>query len=439
MIHASELLISKLSQQLVDPDRIKKLVFEAYQNPQLSAPEPPWKDLSLYCGYPSLLLASSTLQSIGMIDESIPHLYVLKIKEILETDGISDLSLFGGVTGVCVAIQYASCGGQRYLRMLESLHNWLFDRIDAVYLQPLWANQKNQDVTFSSLYDIVQGIAGIGRYLLEFLDQPNFEFYLEKIVASLVGLSQPFNYHGHAVPGWALSPHDYLNYKDQNLAHANFNMGLSHGIPGVLALLSMVKLRGIRYPGLSEAIERIATWIKERSFLYEGAIRWSTSVSWDEEIGLKPIAEVPCHDAWCYGVPGVARSLFLGGKALKNDSLKSFAKEAFYGIFLRDAHSWGLPGPGICHGIGGLLLVTSQMAKEEGCGDLSHRVSELEKCVTSFCKEDYPLGIKDYQPTKSGNYLEVDNPGFLEGATGTLCALLSASNSNLQSHLPFLI
>ncbi len=435
----SDSLFYDLGQKLNDPISLKNLVCNSFNNSDLLFPDSPWNDISLCCGYPSLLLLSSVLRNKGLVDEKITHSYVLKIKEILETDGIFDLSLFSGLSGVCFAIQQASCGGPGYSRMLDSLHTLLFKKIDAVYLDPLRANRKNRDATFSSLYDPIQGISGVGRYLLEYPSLPNFSYFLEEIIKALVNLSLPMSYHGYSIPGWYLSPKDPLNYREKDSLHGNFNLGLAHGIPGVLAFLSMAYLKGVYIEGLKDALQRISQWIREKSFLVHGMIRWSTSVSWEEEVGIKPLSNDPCRDAWCYGVPGVARSLFLAGKALQDDDLKNFAATAFRGVFLRSKESWGLPGPALCHGVAGLLLITDQMAKEKGCEDLLPRVKETQEILCSFYQKDSFLGFKDPQPTSKGEYFEIDNPGFLEGTTGIVCTLLSLTDPTLQWHLPMLI
>ena len=74
------------------------------------------KDPSLGRGDAGMLLLYAALQQ-----EGIAHSYVMKIKETIEVDGISDLSLFNGVAGICFALQQASLEGYRYQKMLGTL------------------------------------------------------------------------------------------------------------------------------------------------------------------------------------------------------------------------------------------------------------------------------------------------------------------------------
>ena len=386
-------------------------------------PHPSWNSLSLCEGYPGILLLFSFLEEQELIQEGIAHTYVLRIKEILEKDGIADLSLFSGLTGICFAIHHASRQGTRYSRLLYKLHCVLAERIKFVYLDPLSKNRSNHSYTSSFLYDSVQGLCGIGRYLLEHVDNPFLLDRLKEITNALIAMTLPIHVDGVSVPGWCLSPQDPLNVRGKEELHGNFNIGLAHGAPGILSFLAMVSLRGVIVDGLKEALERLSSWICAKSLIIDGMIRWPSSISWEEEVGSCPQKKDLARDAWCYGVPGVARSLFLAGRALRMSSLRDFAMTAFRSIFLRSPISWNLPGPSLCHGIAGLLLITYQMAQEEEGSDLLIQVNYLQEMLDVFYQKEHLFGFQDVEPSKKGGYVQIDNPGFLEGASGILLTL----------------
>jgi len=438
-------IVHDVSMNMRDPEAVKAIADDlenVNSSPFFPLAGTTWSDLSLTNGYPSLLLLFSTLEKQGVIEDgdAIAHSYVLKIKEAIESEGLFHLSLFGGVSGICFALNEASCQGTRYQKMLNSLHSFLLDRIDSLYLAPLKNNQQKLIPTSPTLYDPVQGVCGIGRYALENLSLPPFFDAAENIAKALVALSRPLNYGGQSIPGWFLSPLDTLNARNRETCpKGNFNLGLAHGVTGILAYLSIAFLRGIQVEGQKEAIHTISEWIRSKAITHNGAILWPYYISWEEELEGATAVINGSKDAWCYGVPGVARTLFLAGKALDCESLKTFAADAYRGIFSRKQKDWHLPGPTLCHGISGLLLITHEMSKESGCEDLVPRVDELGDTLLSMYQPQAPWGFKDVEIGRDGKACELNKPGFLEGTAGVILALSSLSESRSNWHLPLLI
>ncbi|MGH2612297.1 MAG: lanthionine synthetase C family protein [Rhabdochlamydiaceae bacterium] len=402
-----------------------------------------WYDLSLADGYPGLLILFATLERRGLLeknDGSIAHQYVLKIKEALETQDFPGISLFSGITGVCFAIQYASLEGRRYQRMLMQLHETLLRHIKTDYLQPLQENIRSNSHSSSLLFDTMQGVAGIGRYILENVQSQEFADTTALITETLIALSKPLVIDENTVPGWYLLRNDPVNIPDPDCcSRGNFNLGLAHGIPGVLAFLAIALLKGISVEGQKDAIQRISYWLMERSFIDSQAIRWDYNVSWDEEVLHKKKSLYPCKDAWCYGVPGIAGALLIAGKAIGDHKLQTFAKRAFLDIFIRSQKEWNLPGPALCHGIAGLLLTTYEMSKENGCEILIPKVVELEQILLSFYNENFHFGFKDLEFCRNGKLFQANHPGLLNGSTGILLTLLTLSDPSLKWHTPLMI
>lgn len=366
--------------------------------------------LSLADGLPGILSLFAALQNC----DEIVHRYVLKIKQILEGEGLPySLSLTGGLAGLCYAIHLASQEGKRYQRMHQTLHQLLIKGLDRVYISPLWANIRTRTPSSAALYDAIQGLSGAGRYILEAGDSET----IQNILKVLIAFTHPLE---HGVPGW-------LNIEGET---PHYNLGLSHGIPGVLSLLSIAALKGIEIEGQREAIATVADWIRQFPIIEENTMRWPYHVSLEEEREKRALPQ-SYRDAWCYGAPGVSRALFLAGKALGNAQLKAFAMRSFSDIFKRTRAQWNLPGPTICHGIAGLLLTANAMAGEqEGEALLPHAASLLNRLMAHYHPE-YPFGFKDVEGS-----VELDKPGLIEGAAGCFLALQNPPPKYL---LPFFI
>ncbi len=440
----NDYLLLELTQKLKNPLEVKAFMEDpANANPDPLTPHAvEWADLSPASGYPGLLLLFSTLHRNGLLEkgDEIAHQYVIKIKEAIEKDFYPHYSLFGGVCGISFAIQQASMDGKRYQPMLNTLHQFLIKGVRKEFLEPFEALIRSGTPIPSSFYDCISGISGIGRYTLENTSNPELLELSCDITKMLIRLTQNINIDGKFVPGWYLPPQDLLNWQIVSThTKGNFNLGVAHGIPGVLSLLSAASLKGINVEGQKEAIVSLSTWIRNRSFYDNSTIRWSHSISWEEEMQKKPNGKAKSQDGWCYGAPGVARTLFLAGKALKDDELKTFSAEAYRGIFKRKPDEWQLPGPALCHGVAGLLLITNEMAKEKECADLKHHVEDLRKNVLSFYDPKSPYGFQDSEPCKNGNRVWINKAGYLNGTTGILLSMLTLSDPNPNWHLPFMM
>ena len=99
-------------------------------------------------------------------------------------------------------------------------------------------------------YDIVEGLAGLGRLVLEYGDTEPLSY--------LIALTEPIERAGTSVPGWLVT---HAAVRGDHAGDGHFNLGLAHGVPGPLALLAIAYGRGLRLPGHAQAMERVADWL----------------------------------------------------------------------------------------------------------------------------------------------------------------------------------
>lgn len=425
-----------------DPDWVKEIALSPSNvNPDPFSPVATWSDLSLIAGYPGVLLLLAELDSLFPHEhwDIAAHSYILKIKEVIENSVISYFPLYGGLAGVCFSLMQASKNGTRYQNLISTLNDYLIEKITSHYILPLQRNLVTSQPSNPALYDLIQGVIGVGIYALLNLNQPKFHSLCEQIVTFLINFSQPINIEGLSVPGW-FHPvqYQFLEQDKKLYPKGNFNLGLAHGIPGVLSFLSVCFLHGLKMPGQEGAIQNISDWIYNYRSLKDGQVCWQARISFEELTSgtRKEISHFP-RDAWCYGTPGVARSLFLAGKALNNETLKTKAISSFLSIFDRERSQWQLPGPTLCHGISGLLIITQLMAKDVQTPLLSEKADFLEDLLWDYYNPEFPFGFKDLEPSKNGSYVGINRAGFLEGASGVLLTLLN--NPHSRWHAPLLI
>jgi hypothetical protein len=382
---------------------------------------------------------------LGELERLFPHekwahaiyAHVVKIKESLETEGITALGLFGGISGICFAMRHISQNGERYQKMLASLDRYLIEKLEEELFPALEQHFEAKIPPAMRLYDLIQGITGIGVYAST--SKQLFPI-LEKILHLLVQLRHPIEFKGKKVPGWFLSPEDpYLINQREKYPNGNINLGLAHGITGVLGFLSITALKGIEVPKQRETIEFLARWLQNQRKGIKHHYCWETVIPF-EDYPTKTNPYTPSRDAWCYGTPGIARTLFIAGKVLGDQTLKDFALESYLSIFSRSEKEWNLPGPSICHGIAGLLLNTHFMYVDTKHAGLKEHRDQLRELLFTFYDEANPIGFKDLEPCTDGSFFPTDKLDLLEGAPGIFLTLLTIDNPNTgQWHLPLLL
>lgn len=272
-----------------------------------------------------------------------------------------------------------------------------------------------------STFDVISGLSGTALYLLP-LDRPA-GVALPFVLQAIANLALAEG----ALPAWH-TPVDLLYDDDQmrQYPYGNLNVGLAHGVPGMLAALSLAVSADLGNDNVQRAVERLADWLMRNGRTGEDAPSWPLVIP-IEAYGSPEVASDPRvavgRDAWCYGTPGVARALFLAGVALDRPAWRSRAIEAMTGVYGRPVEQRAIDSPTFCHGVSGLLQITLRFGYDTGLPVFEQAAADLLDQVLAAVDQDRPLGVANVEP---GNVL-VDQPGLLDGATGVSLTLLSAA------------
>jgi hypothetical protein len=416
--------------RLNTPDCLQKAIAEA-PGQSAFANRICWLPHSLSQGYAGLALLC------GYLDECFPReRWDLKARDYLqvaaraaEASGELPLGLFSGLSGLAFAAWRLSRGGQRYQRLLASLDHSICRRAMAAA-----RSIRGRNGAAFSEFDPISGLSGVGAYLLCRRGEPHMLAALLSLVEGLVDLLS----EADGVPRWYTPPHLLGDERTREVCpHGNLNFGLAHGIPGPLALLSLVHAAGISAPGLAEAIARTADWLCENRFDDAWGLNWPSFVPLIqtesahgqhlEAPSARTAPDGPSRCAWCYGSPGIARALWLAGEALGRQDYRDLAISAMDAVFRRPVAVRRIPSPTFCHGVAGLLAITlrfsHEMPREQGSPAFSTEIRALvEQLLASFQPESL-LGFRHIETRDS----EMDQPGLLEGAPGVALALLAAA------------
>ena len=249
------------------------------------------------------------------------------------------------------------------------------------------------------VYDAITGLAGIGRVLLAAVRaghdaEPG-------LLAALTTLTAIARARYGTRPGWWV-PAAAAGSSAQISPSGAAATGMAHGIAGPLAVLSLASMAGYSVDGQPEAIREATSWL----------LRWRTAGPQDwpphvtgTELDTGIAAPVPGRrDAWCYGTPGIGRSLALAGQALGAAALTRAASDAVNALDARPSSAWDVDGPALCHGYAGVLQSTAS--------------GQAAESVTGLFSPRHRFGFQHLAGQSAR-----DDPGFLTGAAGAALTL----------------
>jgi hypothetical protein len=403
----------EIGRRLADVDRVEAAVRRARaltDEPRLVH----WRPEGLWQGYAGLALLSATLDRI----EPDAGWDVVGRDQIrcattgLEARTDRGAGFGSAIRGVAAAAHALSRDGTRYRKLTGTLDAALAD-LGAARARTL-INSAPHGVAVAT-YDVIGGLAGIGRQLLD--AGTTTTDAIATVLHSLIGLSAA---GPDGVARWH-TPTDAMTggFLAGSYPAGLVNLGLAHGIPGPLALLSIATAAGVNVDGQRDAIHRTADAIVAA----ELQDAWGVTFPIAAAVGDNAVAPTPGRNAWCYGSPGVARSLWLAGIAVRRADLCDLAVETMLAVGRRPVAARRIDSPTLCHGIAGLLAITVRFAADTGRADFADMAGDLASSLVNDFEPESTFGYRNLEPT--GN--RIDHPGLLDGAAGVALALAGAA------------
>jgi lantibiotic modifying enzyme len=274
--------------------------------------------------------------------------------------------------------------------------------------------ERDENLAFHH-YDLCAGLVGHCRYLLRTQGAHSAD-----TVAAVDGLVQLVGQHDHPgpLPPWTvLGNPGIVDGPEGQGERRLLDLGMAHGLAGVLACLAIAKRAGVVAAGLDAAIDTAASWLLSwRDGARTG--QWPTAVwPWEEESKRSAAAD---RLAWCYGTPGIAASLYLTGRPELVDLAVTALTRTCRSLAEHDA----LRDVGICHGWAGIATVLLLMADSDGTGELGEHLDRAVQYIVDRRDDDLPFLFRyDTYSARLGR----DDPSFLTGAAGTALTLLAYS------------
>jgi lantibiotic biosynthesis protein len=367
--------------------------------------------LAVVCGYLDACFPDERWDIIG-------HQYLEIATRGVEKQTQVSTGLFAGLSGLAFAVWYLSYQGTRYRKLLAALEEMLLPQVGTLAQQ---LTRQKQGLPVQQ-FDLISGLTGVGTYLLCRREEPRPAFALQSVLRCFTDLILS---ESKGIPCWYTPAHHLEETTRQHYPNGNLNCGLAHGIPGPLALLSLAYREGVEVEGLAESIERVADWLCQNFLEDEWGINWPNAIPLapDQTAVASARALRGSRAAWCYGSPGVARSLWLAGQALNRTDYQEQAIAAMEAVYRRPLNVRNIDSPTFCHGVAGLLQITLRFARDTGLPLFTEAVENLSEQLFSLYEPESLLGYRCLEP---GNR-SVDKPGMLDGAPGVVLVLLAVA------------
>lgn len=214
-----------------------------------------------------------------------------------------------------------------------------------------------------------------------------------------------------------------------NLNTNHYNFGLSHGIPSIIAILSILQNK------VKEPNEENYNLVKRSIDFISSYKSTSDTLSLFPNFGILNKAELTYDSrlGWCYGDLGIANTFWLAGTAFNNENWKTEAIDIFLHaakrVNLEENH---VTDNAICHGTAGIAHIfnkiycaTKKVEFDEARNYWLQKTIEFDIYKNSFTSVE----------TENESNNITNNYGLLEGLAGigiVLMSFLKNDNENME-------
>lgn len=327
---------------------------------------------------------------------------------------ISGISLFGGLSQLGFAAMYVSEFQPKYFQLLRNIDDAVNREVTTLILR---LKEEKGLLSFDS-YDLISGLAGVAVYLITRESKGYEQYSLRSLVKFLVDVTRVDSKGNFLLKTPKEKVKGFLSNRLSTGEHL-VNCGYAHGIPGVLAVLSLAKIEGLKIDGLEKTIGDLVAWLSANSLEDSWGFCWTDAFI---ERDGKLIPGNQAFDAWCYGSVGISRALWFAGEAIGCSKTKIKSISAMEAALNRLEDKDYFQSTSICHGLSGLLLISHRFYNDTKKTSFLNHSKKLFEALLSKEIDDSPFLFRD----TDNRGLQVDDPSFLTGACGIALVLLSA-------------
>lgn len=331
--------------------------------------------------------------------------------------------------------------------------------------------------SWAGSYDLINGLTGLGIYALARLQRTGATACLDAVIERLLERAVRWDdavEGGAAQAAWFTAPSALPDFQAASYPDGLYDLGVAHGIGGVIGLLGAVCAAcaaggGLGAPGAadgpsaagaagSQGAAAAATAdadiagntgreaIASRARLLLGAaVRWLLAQETPDPGQLGEPGEpgepggyrfphvlapgVPrerCRIAWCYGDLGLAAALLVAARGAAEPEWEAAAMRLARAAAARPNRDAGVVDAALCHGAAGVGHLFNRLYQATGDEALAAASRHWLGVALAGRRPGRGIGGFRFWHVRSGDWQWVDATGFLEGAAGVALSLLAA-------------
>lgn len=309
-----------------------------------------------------------------------------------------DASLYAGFSGIAWAIEHLA------ERLFEDVgDDDASAEVDVAIARHLSATP------YRGHFDLVSGLVGFGVYALE--RRHRTPALLETVVERL----DAWREEGPGGRIWFTHPEHLSDWERDKAPAGFFNLGLAHGVPGIIALLGHAVAAGVGGDRARAMLDDAVAWVLAQQLPPAATSRYP----WWTAEGIEP---APARTAWCYGDPGVAAALLIAAHATGDLRLREAALNVAREAAMRPLDQCAVEDAGLCHGGAGLLHIFNRTWQATGDDACRRGAVRWLDATLSMRGEEGVAGFRPHADDTPGAMT-----GLLTGAAGIGLALLAAT------------
>jgi lantibiotic modifying enzyme len=271
-------------------------------------------------------------------------------------------------------------------------------------------------------YDLISGLTGIGVWAVERAPRAHAAAAAADVVSRLGELAE----RRDGGVSWLTPPERMLDSERADYPQGNYNLGVAHGVPGVIGALGEILAAGLAADAARELLAGAVEWLLRQTLPAGAASRFGYAVAAGNHESR------PSRLAWCYGDPGIALALLGAARAAGEPEWERQALATARTAASRPRDQGGIVDGGLCHGAAGILHLYNRLY--QATGDPLWKAEALAWTELLLAQRQPGEGIagwRSWRPIGDFTVAEPElgwttDPGFLTGAAGIGLALLGA-------------
>lgn len=377
---------------LTEIERIKAIIFSLDAGTKLPS--------DVANGLSGSLLFLEAMANFGGRNKMLP--WMRRLREVAFRDFYLNQSfgLFQGRTGVLWA--------------LSKLHVESGDNDDEKYAEAcqFWKNisfQQIDSMASAGNFDLISGLVGVG---IASLAIPGNEIASDLVLDHLLQIAKEDENGIYWLTPAEFIPNPALRSR---YTEGLIDLGLAHGVPGVIAFISLYIRKRRRSPDLERILRLSLEWL-------------SSQQQTDLQSRFSYISGQPVNSrlGWCYGDLSVSIAMLQASTALDDPKYASLAHDTVAGTLQRTWQDGGLQDFSLCHGTSGIGYVYGRFTEV-------FKSEEMAKAARRWS-----LFLLNPATLKSYIQLTESNQSLLNGLSGiglSLAALIDGKGTFLDEIL----